>query len=188
VPRRAAVDAFHSNVPLSGSPLVETRFVHVVATCCFTPHKLIMLFVEVHVADWTFAFHRFPLAVRVFGTRNVRGYSWCCRENVSQLRGQKCKLTLKMLRCPKNVMQDIDFVFTFISFLVIRARARSDLPDRYLHQVVRSGEAVQKPRSVLELKRLPYRCYLSTQQAQCPLWGRPPCQNACVSEQSSLPI
>lgn len=145
MPRRAAVDAFHSNVPLSGSPLVETRFVHVVATCCFAPYKLIMLFVEVHVADWTFAFHRFPLAVRVFGTRNVRGYSWCCCENVSQLRGQKCKLMLKMLRCPKNVMQDIDFVFTFISFLVIRARARSDLPDRYLLQVVRSGEAVQNP-------------------------------------------
>lgn len=50
LPRGSTVDTLHRLPGLALRPLFEAIFVHVVATSCLTPHKLVVFLIEVHVA------------------------------------------------------------------------------------------------------------------------------------------
>ena len=123
VPCCAAVDTFHANIVLTGSPLVKAGLVHVIATCRFAPHQLIVVLVEIHVTDGTFTFDWLSLAIGVSGTGKVGRYSWRCSKDISQFRGEKSKLVLQMLGGLENIVQDVNLVFAFVSFPVIRTAA-----------------------------------------------------------------
>lgn len=123
MPWRPTIDTSYPHVALTSSPLVKTRFVHVVATCRLTPHQLIVRFVKVGVADGTFTFDGLPLAIRVTSTGNIRRDGRGRSKNISQLRGQESKLILEMLGRLENRTQHVDLVFTLVPFLIIRASA-----------------------------------------------------------------
>jgi hypothetical protein len=87
-PNRSAVDTFQNLTFLAGSPLLETRFVHIIAARGFAPHQLVFRTSfgnKLEIADGTFSVGVFPFAVLVLRGRGLGRNGRCMFEYIPQL-------------------------------------------------------------------------------------------------------
>ena len=99
-------------------PLVEARFVDVVATCCTAPNDILTVF-ELHAADWTVVFHGLTIAVHGFILSDLAWQGWRIGEDLLELRGEEGVLLLEAIWSFEDVVENVDRVLAQLLFAFV---------------------------------------------------------------------
>lgn len=91
-------------------PLVEARFVDIVATCSTTPGDLLFIF-ELHAADGTVILECLAVTILRLVAGNLRWQSWCVGEYLLELGSEKCILLLQVIWGLEDVVENVQSMF-----------------------------------------------------------------------------